>query len=75
LSGYSGFLKRYYRSFGWDQLLGINSHGDKYTWINTPMIQNDPIYDRLLELGVFGVSTRSGPVEIFPDASRTAALR
>ncbi len=36
----------------WDQLLGVNSHGDKYTWINSPMIQNDPIYARLLELGV-----------------------
>ena len=36
----------------WDQLLGINSHGDRYTWINTPMIHNDPLYGRLLELGV-----------------------
>jgi predicted nucleic acid-binding protein len=36
----------------WDQLLGINSHGDKYTWINSPMIQNDLIYGKLLELGV-----------------------
>jgi predicted nucleic acid-binding protein len=36
----------------WDELLGINTQVDKHTMINTPMIQNDPIYDKLLALGV-----------------------
>jgi predicted nucleic acid-binding protein len=36
----------------WDQLIGIHSHGDERTWINQPMIQNDPIYSSLLNLGV-----------------------
>jgi hypothetical protein len=36
----------------WDELMGVNSYGDKYTWINTPMIQNDPVYDELLSLGL-----------------------
>jgi predicted nucleic acid-binding protein len=36
----------------WDKLLGVNSQVDKYTMINTPMIQNDPIYAKLLALGV-----------------------
>lgn len=36
----------------WDELLGINSYGDRYTWINAPMIQNDPLYDDLLKLGL-----------------------
>ncbi len=34
----------------WDELLGIHSYGDKYTWINSPLIQNDPLYDSLLKL-------------------------
>jgi predicted nucleic acid-binding protein len=36
----------------WDELIGIQSIGDRYTMINNPMIQNDPIYDKLLALGV-----------------------
>ena len=36
----------------WDELLGINSYGDRYTWINAPMIQNDPLYDDFLKLGL-----------------------
>src|ERR1041385_7619248 len=31
---------------GWDELLGIHSYGDQYTWISSPMIQNDSLYDR-----------------------------
>lgn len=34
----------------WDQLMGINIHGDKNTWINAPVIQNDPLYAKLLPL-------------------------
>lgn len=36
----------------WDELLGIHSYGDSWTWINSPLIQNDPLYDSLLRLGV-----------------------
>jgi len=36
----------------WDQLVGVNSYGNKYTWINAPRIQNDPVYGGLLALGV-----------------------
>jgi len=36
----------------WDQLMGINIQGDKNTWINAPMIQNDPLYGKLLALGL-----------------------
>jgi hypothetical protein len=36
----------------WDELMGVNSYGDERTWINTPMIQNDPLYDALLSLGL-----------------------
>jgi hypothetical protein len=36
----------------WDELMGINSQIDPHTMINTPMIQNDPLYQQLLELGV-----------------------
>jgi predicted nucleic acid-binding protein len=36
----------------WDQLLGINSYGDARSWINAPMIQNDPDFSALLALGV-----------------------
>jgi hypothetical protein len=34
----------------WDELLGIHSHGDSRTWFNSPLIQNDPLYDALLKL-------------------------
>jgi predicted nucleic acid-binding protein len=36
----------------WDELLGIHSFGDQYSWINSPMIQNDPLYDSLLRLNL-----------------------
>jgi hypothetical protein len=36
----------------WDQLVGMHSYGDKRTWINAPMIQNDPAYSALLALGM-----------------------
>jgi hypothetical protein len=32
---------------GWDELLGIHSYGDQYTWISSPMIQSDSLYDAL----------------------------
>jgi predicted nucleic acid-binding protein len=34
----------------WDELRGMHSYGDKYTWINSPQIENDPLYDSLLKL-------------------------
>jgi hypothetical protein len=42
----------------WDELMGMNCYGDKYTWINTPMIQNDPLYDALLSQGLEAVDAR-----------------
>jgi predicted nucleic acid-binding protein len=36
----------------WDELLGIHSYGDKYTWISSSMIQNDSLYDELLKTGL-----------------------
>jgi hypothetical protein len=36
----------------WDELLGMHSYGDSRTWITSPLIQNDPLYDSLLRLGV-----------------------
>jgi hypothetical protein len=35
----------------WDDL-SVNSYGDGRTWVNTLMIQNDPIYGELLKSGV-----------------------
>ena len=34
----------------WDELLGMHSHGDSRTWITSPLVQRDPIYDALLKL-------------------------
>jgi hypothetical protein len=34
----------------WDELLGIHSYGNARTWINSPVIQNDPLYNALLKL-------------------------
>jgi predicted nucleic acid-binding protein len=42
----------------WDELVGVNSYGDSYTWINTPVIQNDPAYDELLSRGLKVVDAR-----------------
>jgi hypothetical protein len=36
----------------WDELLGIHSYSDQYTWISSPMIQNDSLYDALLKTGL-----------------------
>jgi predicted nucleic acid-binding protein len=36
----------------WDQLVGMHSYGDARTWITSPLIDNDPDYRALLELGV-----------------------
>jgi hypothetical protein len=36
----------------WDELLGMHSYGDRYTWITSPIIQNDPLYDALLKTGL-----------------------
>jgi hypothetical protein len=36
----------------WDELVGMHSYGDSRTWITSPLIQNDPLYDSLLRLGV-----------------------
>jgi hypothetical protein len=42
----------------WDDLMGVNSSGDKYTWINTPVIHNDPLYATLLSLGLEVIDAR-----------------
>jgi hypothetical protein len=36
----------------WDELLGMHSYGDSMTWITSPLIQNDPLYDAFLRLGM-----------------------
>ena len=36
----------------WDELLGIHSYGDSGTWINSPLISNNPLYESLLRLGM-----------------------
>lgn len=36
----------------WDELVGMHSYGDERTWINTPIIQNDPVYTALLAIGL-----------------------
>jgi len=36
----------------WDELIGMHSHGDARTWITSPLVQNRPLYDSLLKLGV-----------------------
>lgn len=33
-------------------LLGINSYGDRYTWINSPMIEDNPDWVRARKLGL-----------------------
>lgn len=38
--------------------MGMNSYGDKYTWISAPIIQNDPEYDALLALGLETVDAK-----------------
>jgi len=36
----------------WDKLVGINSYGDRRTWINSLIIQTDELYNSLLGLGL-----------------------
>ena len=36
----------------WEELMGMRIYGDLRTWINSPIIQNDPLYDSLLKLGL-----------------------
>jgi predicted nucleic acid-binding protein len=36
----------------WDELLGIRTYSDKFTCINRPVIENDILYDSLLQLGL-----------------------
>jgi hypothetical protein len=36
----------------WDELKGMNIYIDRYTCINQPIIENDPVYTALLALGV-----------------------
>jgi hypothetical protein len=36
----------------WDELQGINVQIGQHTMINAPIIQNDPLYDNLLALGL-----------------------
>jgi predicted nucleic acid-binding protein len=42
----------------WDSLLYINSYGTASTWVNCPVIQNEPLYDALLSLGLEVVDAR-----------------
>jgi hypothetical protein len=42
----------------WDELMGMNNYGDKFTWISAPIIQNDPEYDSLLALGLETVDAK-----------------
>lgn len=39
-------------------LLYINSYGDGRSWINAPVIQNDPLFDLLLSIGLDVVDGR-----------------
>ena len=42
----------------WDQLLGFNILSDKFTWINSPMIQTDTLYAALVALGIKTIDAR-----------------
>lgn len=39
-------------------LVGINSYGDGRSWINSPVIRNDPLFDSLLGLGLEVIDAR-----------------
>ena len=54
----------------WDELLGIHSYGDSHTWINSPLIQNDPLYDALLRLGLRSVDSQ----HLFVSAKNACAI-
>lgn len=42
----------------WDELLGIHSYGDSRTWINSPLIQNNLLYDALLRIGLKSIDAQ-----------------
>jgi predicted nucleic acid-binding protein len=42
----------------WDELLGIRNHWNENTCINVPVIQNDPLYENLLKLGLETIDAR-----------------
>ena len=54
----------------WAELVGINTYGDKYTWINTPMIRNDALFDALLSLGLEAVDAQ----HIYVATKQTCAI-
>ena len=54
----------------WDELMGIHSHGDSRTWINSPLIQNHPLYDSLLRLGVKTIDAQ----HVFVSAKQACAV-
>jgi predicted nucleic acid-binding protein len=42
----------------WDELVGIRNQWNENTCINVPVIQNDPLYEKLLKLGLEVVDAR-----------------
>lgn len=54
----------------WDELLGMHSYGDSRTWITSPLIQNDPLYDTLLKLGLKTEDAR----HVFVSAKHSCAI-
>ena len=54
----------------WDKLYGMHSYGDARTWITSPLIQNDALYDQLLGSGLKAVDL----VTFLPAPSTVAGL-
>ena len=54
----------------WDELVGIHSYGDSWTWINSPVIQNNPLYDSLLQIGVESIDAQ----HVFVSAKQACAV-
>jgi predicted nucleic acid-binding protein len=42
----------------WDELLGVRTHGGRYTWISGPIIRSDELYASFLTLGLEVVDAR-----------------
>ena len=42
----------------WDEICGFTCHGDARTWITSPLFRNDPLYDRLLKMGLETMDAR-----------------
>ena len=42
----------------WDELRGMHSYGDARTWLTSPLIQNDPLFDSLQRLGLTPVNAQ-----------------